>query len=140
MKILGADVYTAVGVDRAEQTISTGPNQGQPYYRARYEGKGFIVTKEFFDAWTRGDIVEINLSPSTYQVDDPMNAGEKITRESWQLVAYGTIDQLEAVAKNDNRLNKVRKMGELDLQKLEVEALGTLKLSDNMISQLKAAL
>lgn len=140
MKIVGQDVYTAIGVDRAEQTISTGPNMGQPYYRARYDGKGFITTKEFFDAWTRGEIVEVNLTESTYEIDDPMNPGEKITRQSWQLTAYGTIDQLEAVAKNDGRLAKVRKQNEISLQKLEIEALGSIKLSDDMIAQLKAAM
>lgn len=140
MKISGQDVYTAVGVDRAQQTIKTGINEGQPYYRARYDGKGFIVNQEFFDAWTRGEIVEINLTESSYELDDPMTPGEKIVRQSWQLTAYGTIDQLEAVAKNDNRLNKVRKTGEIELQKLEVEALGKIKLSEDMIAQLKAAM
>jgi hypothetical protein len=140
MKVAGQDVYTAIGVDRAQQIISTGPNQGQPYYRARYDGKGFIVTEEFFKDWSAGNIVEVNLSESTYEVDDPMNPGEKISRQSWQLVAYGTIDQIERVLMAENRLNKVRKQGSIELQKLEVEALGSVKLSDDMIKQLKAAL
>lgn len=139
-KVSGADVYSAVGIDRAEQTISQGPNEGQPYYRARYAGRGFIVTKEFFDAWTKGDIVEMNLAESSYEVDDPMNPGEKITRQSWQLIAYGTIDQMENVVRNDLRLAKMRKIGEIELQKLEVEALGELKLSDDLIAKLKASL
>src|SRR5688572_3043361 len=117
MKISGADVYTAIGVDRAQQLISKGPNEGQPYYRARYDGKGFTVTEQFFKDWIAGNIVEVNLSESTYDVEDPMNPNEKITRQSWQLVAYGTIDQLEMVAKNEGRLNKVRKQSEIDLQK-----------------------
>jgi len=139
-KVSGADVYTAIGVDKAEQTISSGPNQGQPYYRARYDGKGFVITPEFLKDWESGNIVEVNLTESEYQSDDPLNPGEKITRKGWQMTAYGTIAQLEGVAKNEGRLAKVRKQNEIDLQILESQALDSLKLSDKMIAQLKGAI
>lgn len=140
MKIVGGDVYTAIGIDKTEQLFQSGPNEGKPYFRARFDGKGFIVTPEFLKDWQSGAIVEVNLTESSYEVEDPMDPEKMITRQSWQLTAYGTIDQLEAVERNSNRLNKVRKMGEIDLQKLEVDALGELKLSDEMIAKLKAAL
>lgn len=140
MKVTGRDVYTAIGVDSAAQTIGSGPNEGQPYYRARYEGKGFTVTEAFFKAWTAGEIVEVNLSESSYMVDDASNPGQQIPRQSWQLVAFGTIGQIEKVVANENKLRLLDAQTDIQIKKLEAEIVGTVNMNDEFIKQLKAAL
>jgi len=138
--IKGADVVTLISVDPAQQSIQTGPNAGQAYYRARHEGKGFIVNEDFFSAFKAGNIAEVSLVESSYQLDDPMNPEQKITRDSWQLSSWATFDQVIAVTKNANKLKMVTKEGEIAMAKLEKEELGKLELTDENVSMLKEAL
>jgi hypothetical protein len=140
MKVIGRDVYTAIGVDPAQQLIKSGANEGQPYYRARYDGKGFTVTEAFFEAWNAGEIVEVNLSESSYLVEDAQNPGQMIPRQSWQLTAFGTVNQIEKVVANENKLRLLNAQTDVQIKKLEAEVVGKLDINEEFIKQLKAAL
>lgn len=139
MKVTGRDVYTAIGVDSTRLEISTGVNMGQPYYRARFDGKGFTVTEAFFNAWTAGEIVEVNLSESSYQVEDAQNPGQFTPRESWQLTAFGTVGQIERVVANENKIRLLNAQTDVQIKKLEAEVVG-ISMDDEFIAKLKAAL
>jgi hypothetical protein len=144
IKIKGREIASLINVDANEQTFEKGPNEGKTYYRARANGRGFIVTPEFYSAWKEGKVAEVSLSESTYMVDDPMNPGNQIQRDSYQLNAFATVDQLQNIIRNEIALAKIEKIGyleiDLEVQSLETAALGKLKLSDDMVNKIKMAM
>lgn len=144
--ITGRDVVTKINVDGNQQTITQGPNTGQPYFRARFDGKGFIVTEEFFNKWSAGEVDEVNLTPSSYDVDDPMTPGEKIKRESWQLSAWATYEQTDRInnqlAKRElgaKRLDVEKRKLDIEMDLFEKKSLADLKLDEAAVSRLQDA-
>lgn len=137
--VSGRDVVTKINVDGNVQTITNGPNAGQPYFRGRFDGKGFIVTEDFFNKWTAGEVAEVNLTPSTYDVDDPQNPGQPIKRESWQVSAWATYEQITKIAAQEGKLALGAKKLEVEMQVIEKKALAELKLDDATVGKLQGA-
>lgn len=144
VKIKGRDVASDIYVDAAEQKFEKGPNEGNSYFRARANGRGFIVSLEFFKAWQDGDIAEVSLTESMYQVEDPLNPGQMINRDSYQLNSYSTHKQLAKITENELNLQRIERTGskriDLELQQLEAESLGKLNISPALMEKLKVGI
>jgi hypothetical protein len=139
IKVEGLDVLN-IGLDRTQQTISTGNNQGQPYWRARLNGRGFIVTSEqFLRDFDAGNVAVVNLVESEYQVEDPVDPNSKITRPSYNFVSYATYQQVQMIESQQGKLVKGRKQLEIEMQVLEKKALAELKLDDASVAKLQDA-
>lgn len=138
-KISGNDVYSAIGIDPKEQKISSGPNEGDTYYRATFEGKTFIVTEQFFEDWTNGEVAEVTLTESEYFVDDPMNADQKIRRTSWR-INYATITQIEKVVANQEKIATIQHSAKVQRKAAEVKQFADMKLTDDQMNKLLAAI
>lgn len=137
--ISGRDVISKLNVDSQELKISKGPNVDQAYYRARYDGIGFTVNTDFYQSWKAGKIAEVNLVESSYQVDDPENPDVPITRKSWQLSAYATIDQVLMVEQNEHQLELTKRKGKIQLKKMEYEELKDLELDEETVKSILQA-
>lgn len=142
--ITGEDTITKIFIDSNVQKISKGPNQGQDYYRARHAGLGFTVPEDFYEAWLDGNLYEVNLKESSYEVEDPMNPGESIKRDSFQLTTWATCDQIAKLEASRSRLDLGRKRHALESRKIDVEAevfekeaLAKFKLSDDKVAALQ---
>lgn len=142
----GKDVVTQISVDPAQQIISKGPNQGQTYYRARHDGIGFIVNEEFRAAWEDGNVIEVNLIPRPYQVEDALNPGQMIDRQGFQLTTWATFDQVAKIEVSQSKLELGRKRHTIEVRKLDLEmevaekkALAEFQLSDEKVAALKEA-
>lgn len=138
-KVEGIDVLQ-IGLDKNPQTISKGPNASQTYYRARLDGKGFIVDEAFLNAFTAGNIAQVILMESEYQVEDPLDPGNHITRASWQVVSWATYEQVTMIEAQQGKLAIGRKKLDVELQVLEKEALQKLELSAEKVAKLQEAM
>lgn len=138
-KIEGIDILQ-IGLDKSPQTIAKGPNAGQTYYRARFEGKGFIVDEAFLNAFVAGEIAQVILMQSDYQVEDPMDPANMITRDSWQVISSATYQQVTMIESQQGRLALGRKRLDVEMQVLEKEALQKLELSSEKVAKLQDAL
>jgi hypothetical protein len=138
-KIEGIDVLQ-IGVDATAQTISKGDNAGQTYYRARFEGKGFIINEAFLNAFNAGEIAQLILQESDYQIEDPLDPTQMITRPSWQVVSSATYQQVTMIETQQGKLALGRKKLDVELQVLEKEALQKLELSAEKLAKLQEAL
>lgn len=140
VKIEGLEVLS-IGLDRNQQPITQGPNQGEPYWRARYNGRGFIITNQQFIAdFDAGNVAVVNVVESEYPVEDPMNPEAKIMRPSYNFVSYATYTQMQQVESHQGKLNLLRKQNDVDMQVLEKKALAALNLDDEKVSRLQNAL
>jgi hypothetical protein len=140
VKVEGIDVLS-IGLDKTQQTIATGPNQGSPYWRARYQGRGFIITDEqFLREFEAGNVAMVSLAESEYQVEDPLNPGEKITRPSYNMVSYATYTQVTRIAEQQGKLDLGKKRFDIEMQVLEKKALAELKLDDQQVGKLQDAI
>lgn len=144
--IKGSDVLSQVVVDHKQQTIATGPNAGDAYYRCRYQGKGFIITQQVYDDLVAGVVNELTLTENAFEIEDPENAGAKIKREGWTYSGHITFEQLIKFGEQQSKLSlgtkrhsiEERKL-DIEVMKLEKQAMAEVKLSDKEMKALEAA-
>ncbi len=138
-KVEALDVLQ-IGLDKTPQTISKGDNAGQTYYRGRFEGKGFIVNEDFLRAFTTGDVAQVTLMESDYQIEDPLDPTNMITRTSWSVVSWASYEQVTKIESQQGKLALGRKNLEVQMQVLEKEALQKLELTSEKVAKLQEAI
>lgn len=119
---------------------------GKAYHRARYAGKVFTVPTEVFDAFTDGELAQITVATNTYQVEDPENPGSMLTRNGWAFSGFATYSQIIGIETKQGEMAIGRKKFEvttkkmdIELMKLEKEALATVVLDDTKVAKLEGA-
>lgn len=111
MKVLTGKQIFGMTIDPNAQSIKTGPNKGQIYFRARHDGAGFTVNQEFFDAFTNGNLYEVSLREGTYKVVDPENADAFIERASWSVSGFATKKQIKSITEFEYELKLIEVKG-----------------------------
>jgi hypothetical protein len=137
----GKDVLN-ISVDGAEQH----DKNGKAYYRARYAAKVFTVDEDFYANFISGEVARVTLAENTYTVDDPENVDAKLTRTGWAFSGFATYAQLTNIEAKQGEMAIGRKRFEvttrkmdIELMKLEKEALAEVKLDDAKVATLTEA-
>lgn len=134
VKVEGTQVLE-IGVDKAVQS----DKNGKLYYRARYQGNGFIIDEDTFGKFETGDIAQFILKESSYEIEDPMDPTQKITRPSWQVISTATYEQLTKIEAQQGKLAIGRKRFDVEIAKLEKEAMADVKLETKDVAKLADA-
>jgi len=145
----GRDVLT-LSIDPTQQMTKPGAgstSEPRPYYRARYAGKVFTVDEKVFADFVAGNIAQLTIAANEYEVDDPENPDAKLKRIGWAFSGYATYDQIQNIESKQGTLAMGRKRFEvetkkmdIELIKLEKEALATVVLDDKKVAELTTAL
>lgn len=139
VKIEGLDILD-LGIEPAPQLIANGSNQGANYWRGRFKGRGFIFTNEqFLKDFEAGEVAVVNLVEDSYEVEDPLDPTNKMTRESFQFVSYATYKQVQRIEAQQGNLVLGRKKLSIEMEVLEKEALKRFDLDDKKVAALQEA-
>jgi hypothetical protein len=116
------------------------------YHRARYAGKVFTVPADFYAEFIAGEVARVTIATNEYKVEDPENPGEMLTRIGWAFSGYATYAQIIGIENKQGQMAIGRKNFEvttrkmdIELMKLEKEALATVKLDDAKVDKLTEA-
>jgi hypothetical protein len=130
LKVLkGREVLGIMVDETVRQTRASAKSPSRAYFIATHEGKGFTVNQKFMDAFTKGEIAEVQLTEGEYSVDDPMNPGQQISRKSWTLASFANKTQVKSMTEFDREISEI-----------ENPELAKVTLNDDLLAQLQAAL
>lgn len=134
--IKGEDINAKLNFVSTGKTYAKGPNAGKPYYLGTYDGTNFTVNEEIYEAWKKGDMYALTLSPTTRNVPDPEDESKELEVKGWQFNAYMTHTQRLASKKAEVEYNQVERRADVELKALEAKAMGAINVNGDELKKL----
>ena len=133
IKLRGEEL-ASISID--PQILETKPRAGskaspRPYQRATCLGRGFTVTPEFAKAFAAGEIAQVELKETSYEVDDVLNPnGAKLKRPSFAFAGSTTRANLISLIKFDQEVKAIKnpEIGKVVLDDAQMNKLQQLLL------------